>query len=101
VLTKRLSALFALALVLLLLLSPAAMADDASTAAGIGIAGLICGVLIALVSFGIYVYLIYFVYTDANARGQNAILWAILTAIPSFTLIVFIVWLIIRPAKKM
>src|SRR5262249_16059846 len=100
VLNNRLSALLAFILVLLL---PALMAPDDSGAgwlAGGGIAAIVCIALSALLSFAIYIYLIYFVYTDASARGQNAILWAVLTAIPSFTLIVFIVWLIIRPEKK-
>lgn len=96
-LTKRVSSLFAIALLFLLLATPFALADDSN---GGTIASIIGGVCCGIVYLGIYIYLIYFVYTDATSRGQNAILWAILTAIPCLTFWVFIAWLIMRPARN-
>ena len=99
VLNKRLSALLTVILVLLVL--PALMAPDDSGLgglAGVGIAGIICVALGALIGFAIEIYIIYFLYTDANARGQNGVLWAI---IGFFTgLLGLIIWLIMRPEKK-
>jgi hypothetical protein len=101
VLTKRLSALFTLALMLLLLLSPAVMAADDSGLgglAGVGIAGIVCGLLFLLAYLAVWLYVIYFLYTDANARGQNGVLWAV---IGFFTFLLgLIIWLIMRPEKK-
>lgn len=98
-LTKRLSALFTLALMLLLLLSPAAMADDASNVLGGSlIVTAICGGLIFLVGLAIEIYIIYFLYTDANARGQNGVLWAVIGFFLSW--VGLIIWLIMRPEKK-
>jgi hypothetical protein len=103
VVTKRLSVLFALALLLLLLLSPSVMAADDSGIggwiAGGGIAAIICVALVVLVGFAIEIYIIYFLYTDANARGQNGVLWAIIGFFTNW--VGLIIWLIMRPEKKM
>ena len=51
-----------------------------------------------LVSFVIAILLMIWVYKDAKARGQNAVLWLILTFF--FGIVALIVWLIIRPKAK-
>ena len=51
-----------------------------------------------LVSFVIAILLMIWVYKDAKARGQNAVLWLILTFF--FGIVTLIVWLIIRPKEK-
>ena len=98
-LNKRLSALLTVILVLLVL--PALMAPDDSGLGGLlggGIVALVCVGLVILVGLAIQLYIIYFLYTDANARGQNGVLWAI---IGFFTgLLGLIIWLIMRPEKK-
>jgi hypothetical protein len=63
-----------------------------------GIPALICVGLLVLVGFAIQLYIVYFLYTDANVRGQSGVLWAV---IGLFTgLMGLIVWLIMRPEKK-
>ncbi len=47
-----------------------------------------------LVSFVIGILLMIWVYKDAKARGQNAVLWLF------FGIVALIVWLIIRPKAK-
>ncbi len=51
-----------------------------------------------LVGIVIAILLMIWVYKDAKARGQNAVLWLILTFF--FGIIALIVWLIIRPKEK-
>jgi hypothetical protein len=63
-----------------------------------GIPLLICVGLLVLVGFAIQLYIVYFLYTDANVRGQSGVLWAV---IGLFTgLLGLIVWLIMRPEKN-
>ena len=64
------------------------------------LAGLLGGGLciVWLVSFVIAILLMIWVYKDAKARGQNAVLWLILTFF--FGIVTLIVWLIIRPKEK-
>lgn len=64
------------------------------------LAGLLGGGLciVWLVSFVIAILLMIWVYKDAKARGQNAVLWLILTFF--FGIVALIVWLIIRPKEK-
>ena len=92
-LTKRTWSLFALALVVLLLATPFAVADDNTAGYVSGGVGCCCG----LIWLGIWGYMMYFVYTDATARGQNAVLWVILVFF--FSWIAFIAWLVMRPEK--
>jgi predicted cobalt transporter CbtA len=62
-----------------------------------GIPALICGLLVVLLGFAIQLYIAYFLYTDANVRGQNGVLWGV---IGFFTgLLGLVVWLIMRPEK--
>ena len=58
--------------------------------------GLLFGIMI-LVSL-IQVVLAVFVYRDAEKRGKSGVLWAIMVFF--FGIIVFIVWLIVRPPKQ-
>lgn len=44
------------------------------------------------------ILLMIWIYKDAKSRGQNAILWLILTFF--FGIIAVVVWLIIRPKEK-
>jgi hypothetical protein len=96
VLTKRVGIVLALVLMLLLLASPAALADD-NTGAGVGIAGGIGSLCCVGIWLCIWGYMMYFVYTDATARGQNAVLWVVLVFF--FSWIAFVAWLVMRPAK--
>jgi hypothetical protein len=57
-----------------------------------------CCLMFGLAWFVIGILLMIWVYKDAKARGQNAVLWLILTFL--FGIIAFIVWLIIRPKEK-
>lgn len=54
--------------------------------------------IVGLVILVINILLLIWVYKDAKARGQNAVLWLILTFF--FGIVVLIVWLIIRPKEK-
>jgi hypothetical protein len=59
----------------------------------------ICGLLCVLLVVAVQLYIVYFLYTDANVRGQSGVLWAV---IGLFTgLLGLIVWLIMRPERKM
>jgi uncharacterized membrane protein YhaH (DUF805 family) len=87
--------LFAMALFLLLPTTALAQSQDGGGILG-AIGGAI-GCLIGLISFAITVALTVWVYRDANARGQNGILWGLLTFF--FTLIGLIAWLIVRRDK--
>ena len=64
------------------------------------LAGLLGGGLciVWLVSFVIAILLMIWVYKDAKARGQNAVLWLIQTFF--FGIVALNVWLIIRPKEK-
>jgi hypothetical protein len=63
-----------------------------------GVFGLVCCGGGALVGLAIEIYILYFMYTDAEARGQSGIMWA---AIGFFLgLLGLIIWLIMRPEKK-
>jgi hypothetical protein len=105
--TKRLSSLFALAVLLWLLCAPLVLAQsqnqgpDPGTVAGTFIAVwlvlLICFVSFAVISICIQIYLCYFMYTDAEARGENGVLWAVLGLF--LGLVGLIIWLCIRPEK--
>ncbi len=90
--------LFVVALLLLFVAATPVLADDANNLLGGGILAIVCLVVLGLVSLGCAIYALYFLYTDAEARSGNGILWLILGFInwP----IAVIVWLIIRPEKK-
>jgi hypothetical protein len=103
VLRLRVSVFFALALTLLFLLAPAVMADDDGSAGSLfipgGKVGLVCAALCGLVILVVWAYIVYFVYNDAEARGQNALAWAAIALVGSW--VGLIVWLVVRPEKKM
>lgn len=96
-LTKRAWTLFALALVFMLLAAPFALAQSSSDSTGAYVGGGI-GCCCGLILFGVEIYVIYWIYNDANSRGQNGVLWAILTFF--FFVPALIVWFIIRPEKR-
>ena len=50
--------------------------------------------LFSLIFLAIYIYVAYWVYTDASKRGMNAILWGILSFL--FCPIVPVIYFIIR-----
>jgi len=88
-----------LALVLLLLLAPLALAQNPPLEpkdVGLPI-GLIlgCWCAAALVGIAIKVGIMVFIYKDAQARGTEPMLWLVLAFF--FDVIVLIVWLIVRP----
>ncbi len=105
---KRLSTLVLLALLLLLLCSSAVHADqsESESQATVGVLGsgvalivfFVCLGLSVLFSLCITIYLAYFMYTDANARGENGVLWMVIGIFGG--LLGLLVWLIIRPEKK-
>jgi hypothetical protein len=98
--TKRLSSLFALVLLLLLVAASPVLADDAANAVGSMIFIIICGGLCVVVSAACGIYALYFLYTDAEARSGNGILWLLLGLFIGWPWIL-IIWLIIRPEKRM
>jgi hypothetical protein len=86
---------FAIGLMFLLLAAPAAMADD-NTGNIIGGGITCCGALIGLCIAGAIAY---WVYTDAESRGANGILWAVIAVLgPCFSGL--IAYFIMRPEKK-
>jgi hypothetical protein len=99
--TKRFTLLFFLAILLLMTCAPLAFAqsksggDEALIPVLIGGGCACCG---GLVSLGITAYVCYFMYTDATARGQNGVLWALIGLFGG--LVGLIIWLVIRPEKK-
>jgi hypothetical protein len=105
VLTKRLSSLFVFALMVLLICSPAVLAQTTTTdnsgalGGGLGIVGGICCFILALASFACGIYALYFLYTDAQARSGNGVLWLLLGLFLGWPW-VLIVWLIIRPERR-
>ncbi len=57
------------------------------------------GILIILVGgFALYIWSLFFVYRDAEARGVMPLLPVVLVALAAFPLS-FIAWLLLRPAK--
>lgn len=111
--TERRLTLFALALVLLLLWSPVVLGQprppgpgpggpDPGTVVGaflaIWLGALLCIILFAILGFCLQIYICYFMYTDATARGENGALWAVIGFFGG--LIGLIVWLCVRPDKK-
>jgi hypothetical protein len=95
VLTNRLWSFFALALMFLLLATPAVFADGEGAYGAGALIGLLCCGGIGL---AIQIYILYFMYTDAEARGQSGVMWLLIGFF--LGLIGLIVWLIIRPEKK-
>ena len=85
--------LFAAALFLLLPLS--ALAQDNGGAAGL-IGGTI-GCLFSLIGLAVWIAVTVWVYRDAQSRGENAILWALLTFF--LGLIGLVIWLVVRQNK--
>jgi len=51
--------------------------------------GIIAAIIVA------YILIAYWVYKDANKRGENGMLWALLVVVGG--LIVIIIWFVIRP----
>jgi hypothetical protein len=60
------------------------------------IGGCVC--VLGLITLCITIYIAYFMYTDANARGQNGVLWALIGVFGG--LLGLIIWLLVRPEKK-
>jgi hypothetical protein len=97
--TKWLLSLFALVLLLVLVDVGPVLADDASNVLGTYIGAIVC-LLVALVFMtACGIYALYFLYTDAEARSGNGIMWLLIGLIAGWPW-VLIVWLIIRPQKK-
>src|SRR5581483_954831 len=105
--TKRLPSLFALACLLWLLCAPAVFAQqpngppDAGTVIG-GVGAvmavvIICMLTFIVIMFAIQIYLCYFLYTDANARCENCVLWLVLGLVGGW--VGLIIWLCIWPEK--
>ncbi len=62
-----------------------------------GLVGLAClGFYVVL--FIIWIILAVWVYKDAKARGENAVLWLLIVLITG--IIGLIIWLIVRPKEK-
>jgi RsiW-degrading membrane proteinase PrsW (M82 family) len=72
--------------------------EPSGTATGAAAALLGTCLIVGLVILVINILLLIWVYKDAKARGQNAVLWLILTFF--FGIVALIVWLIIRPKEK-
>src|SRR5262249_32651508 len=51
--------------------------------------------VVAAGTFVLWLYIIYFLYSDATARRQNGLLWAVIGFF--FPLPALIVWLVVRP----
>jgi hypothetical protein len=100
VLTKRLWNLFTIALLLWLLVTPTVLAADESDGMSPGLViGLsACGFLCVLVIFALDIYMLYFLYTDAEARGASGVMWLLIGLVASW--IGLVIWLIVRPEKK-
>lgn len=52
-----------------------------------------------LIWFIIFLIIAFFIYQDANKRGMNGLLWAILVIIPMVGLLFLIIYIIIREFK--
>jgi hypothetical protein len=96
--TERFVKMFAPVLLLLTAASPV-LADDASTLVGTTIAGIACSVVVLLVLAGCGIYALYFLYTDAEARGGNGVMWLLIGVLASWP-VALIIWLAIRPPKR-
>ena len=97
---KRLSSLFALVLLLLLVAAPPVLADDDPTKLlALGGWAIACLVAFLFVSIACGIYALYFLYTDAEARSGNGILWLLLGLFIGWPW-VLLVWLIVRPEKR-
>ena len=93
-LTKPMWCVFTIAVMILLLATPVAMADD-NTGMIASLGGSCCGALIGLAISGAIAY---WVYNDANSRGANGIVWALIAVfVPCF--IGLICYFIMRPEK--
>jgi hypothetical protein len=111
VMLRRVS-LFALALLLLLLCSPTVLAQprppgppggpDPGTVVGgivaVWAVAFLCILVMMVLSFCLQIYICYFMYTDANARGENGTLWAVIGFFGG--LVGLIIWLCVRPEKS-
>ena len=62
------------------------------------IVGGACFLLSFLIALCITIYIAYFMYNDANARGQNGVLWAVIGVFGG--IVGLVIWLIIRPEKS-
>lgn len=95
---KRLLSLLALVLLLLLAAPAPVLAAEADNLLGTGIA-LACLAVVLLVMTACGIYALYFLYTDAEARSGNGIMWLLIGLVAGWPW-VLIVWLVIRPPKK-
>ena len=89
-----LATLFSMALFLILPLTALAQND------GGGLAGLIgggIGCLFGLVMLGVWIAVTVWAYRDAQARGENGVLWAVIVFF--LGLIGLVIWLIVRSNK--
>lgn len=88
-----LATLFSMALFLILPLTALAQDDG-------GLAGLIgggIGCLFGLVMLGVWIAITVWTYRDAQARGENGVLWAVIVFF--LGLIGLVIWLIVRSNK--
>ena len=89
-----LASIFSMALFLILPLT--ALASNH----GGGIAGLIgggIGCLFSLVMLGVWIAVTVWTYRDAQARGENGVLWAVIVFF--LGLIGLVIWLVVRSNK--
>ena len=99
---KRLSSLFATFVVLLVCSSPVLAKIDTTDNSGsvLSLVGtIICGGLCFMILIACSIYALYFLYTDAENRSGNGILWLLLGLFIGWPW-VLIVWLIIRPERR-
>lgn len=78
-----------------LTLLAAFLQDTSDGDSGMAIAAIIITIIICLVFLAIYIASIVWVYRDANRRGKNGLLVALLVALISWP-ISLVVWLIVR-----
>ncbi|MBN1868065.1 hypothetical protein JW916_12330 [Candidatus Sumerlaeota bacterium] len=58
------------------------------------------GVVVSLVTFGLYVLSVLWVFADAHSREKSGCLVALIVAIPMFWPWSLLVWLIFRPRQE-
>ena len=88
-----LATIFSMALFLILPLVALAQ-DDGS---GLAIFGSLVSCLIGLVALGVWIAVTVWTYRDAQARGENGILWAVIVFF--LGLIGLVIWLVVRSNK--
>jgi hypothetical protein len=88
---KPLSSRFAAAVLLWLTAAPAVWADEGSGWT------IVCSTACVAACLGFWIFALFFLYRDAQARGGNGLLWLFLGIVMSP--LALLIWLIIRPEK--